>query len=280
MFHSVIKVGMAIQKTLSDIEHLESEIAQWVMIHNLQEETLTPHSTRSSELAKGHSASLIKVIEPRIDHINKMIKGLNMIGTVFKNKHKVELIDKKELFKIIKERFLFVADKDDVRVNNENFELKKSRILFKTRESISTYMQRMDIAERFDDLSRLEKKHANQIKNAIDITSMGIYDIGTFTAGRAVEDCINSYLRKLFQNKKMKRFSLTEVKFVDKIGKLKGANIINEKLYHDLSSVRISRNDSGHPVKTRFTRTDAIEAINLSISLVNRLSAKSKKLTR
>jgi mRNA-degrading endonuclease RelE of RelBE toxin-antitoxin system len=138
----------------------------------------------------------------------------------------------------------------------------------------------MDKTKQFEDLKKISKNYSTQLKNAINISSMGIHDVSVFTSGRAVEDTINNYFRLLMENQKTRRIRLKDYRFDAKIGLLKKQSLIDDKLYHDLSSVRISRNDTGHPKRASFKQNDAFEAVRQAISIIIKLEKQIKILNK
>jgi len=116
--------------------------------------------------------------------------------------------------------------------------------------------------------------------NAIDIMCLGIFDGAVFTAGRTVEDSVNTLLRELMKKHKFPSIDLKRTSLHDKVKLLSDKGIISTKLFYDLHSARISRNDAGHPTKIKFSRQDALDAINQSVSLINRVELIITKVKR
>ena len=151
MFRSVIQIGMLLQRTLADIEHLERDVATWIMVHNLNEEL---SSSRSEDNGKGYSKTLLLEIEPKIKKIDLQIKALNKISTLLATKSKVTLVKRAEIHRLVKARFSTVAASDAINLNNENFNLKLSHLLRGIRQSIGSYIESLDAIKRFDGLDK------------------------------------------------------------------------------------------------------------------------------
>lgn len=56
---------------------------------------------------------------------------------------------------------------------------------------------------------------------------------------------------------------------------LKGYKIINEKNWHDLNSIRIERNETGHPIYKVIKKSEARSVIFKSILIINKLQHKT-----
>ena len=89
-----------------------------------------------------------------------------------------------------------------------------------------------------------------------------------------------SVLMALIKARKIKRIKLKDYKLDGKIGLLKREGIIGEKLFYDLSSVRVSRNDTGHPKNASFKATDASDAIRRGQSLIFTLEKRIKQIKK
>lgn len=125
--------------------------------------------------------------------------------------------------------------------------------------------------EIFDNLEKLNKKYRESIKEAINIRSMRYPLTSIFVCGRTIETILDDLIKKAIKNKKIGRVNLRRTRYEDKIGKLKGIKIIDDKTFHELNSIRIDRNETGHPIKNERLRDENKVIIDNSIILIRKL---------
>ena len=268
MVSNLIKVGTIVGKVVSDIEILHKDVSLWLMIHNLNENLESKNTVQNG---KNYAKKLLLEIEPKIKMINEEIKALNKISTLFELDYKIKIIKIDGLKKVINGRFKVSAkDKDLGTVLDENFHMKMSSYFLDTRKEVYEFIAAMGDNKMLV-IKKVKSPYRTQLMNAVDIMCLGIFDGAVFTAGRAVEDVINNLLRELIKKHRIPSIDLKRKSLYDKVKLLNDNKIITDKLFHDLHSTRISRNDAGHPTKIKFSRQDALDAINQSVSLIRRV---------
>lgn len=275
MFTSVLKVGMLTQKCLSDIALLQRDIAMWIMIHNINEQFKTAQQEKNG---KAYAKSLIEEIEPKVKLINKLIGDLNRVATLLGSKQKIRRIEWDRIKKEINNRFSFIAENGYTEISNENFNLKLQEILSLTQKSVEGYINAHEHAVLVPEISKIKtKKLAGGLKDALDIGSMGVHQIAIFTVGRVIEQLVNNYIRVLIKNKKLARMKLADVKLDTKIGILKKHGLISDKMFHELTSIKISRNDTGHPLGGSYSRAQVIGSVNQAVLIVKYVEKKMER---
>ena len=278
MFTSVLRIGMLTQRCLSDIALLQRDISTWIMVHNLNEHLPTAQQER---YGKQYAKSLIQEIEPKVKLLNKLIGDLNRVATLLGSKQKIQRIEWSNIKKEINARFSLIATKEYSEISNENFNLKLQRIFSITQKPVEEYINAHEHSSLAPEINKIKtKKFASGLKDALDIDSMGMHQIAIFTVGRVIEQLVNDYLRALIKSKKLARIKLTEVKLDTKIGILKKQKLISDKMFHELTSIKIARNDTGHPLGKSYSRSEAIGSVNQAVLIVRDIEKRIKKLNQ
>jgi hypothetical protein len=265
-------MGMFFRSILDRTSHLNEIISQHLMMHNLYENfKISDTKNRALENLK----HLEKIIELETNGINEMIKAANSILINTVSDERIPLINHAELRKIFRERFDEVYTQKELRkLSNENFSIKLNRILSKSKESLQNFLNSVDKSYYFEGFENLKNGYKDGISDAININSIAQFKDSIFVVGRTIEEGLDRILKSAIKNKKIKRISITDTKYGDKIGKLRGANIIDEKLFHELNSIRIDRNKSGHPVNKKFTVEENKFVISKGIVILLELQKK------
>lgn len=129
--------------------------------------------------------------------------------------------------------------------------------------------------EKFEEIKFLKDKYKKGIHEAIDIFSIGYNETSVLVVGRTVETLLDDILKKCIKEKKIEKLNLKKIRYDVKIGKLKGNKIINEKNWHDLNSIRIERNETGHPIYKKIKKSEARSIIFKSILVIKKLQNKT-----
>lgn len=275
---TIIKIGIILQTIRSRMEHLLRSIDESLTVHNLYEHF--PTSSTQEDISKNQKEIISKVLSEAKD-INKMIKGSNSIIRIIEYKKKIVPLDLITLRKLVRLRFKSVhAKKEAQELSNENFRLKIHRQFSKSRISINDFIALVEAEQEVEGLSKLKENYKNGINAAINIYSTGHHKTSIFVVGRTVEKVLDDLIRVAMKKGKLKRVSIPQIKYEKKIGILKTTNIINEKLFHDLSSVRIDRNKTGHPIRRIFKKDENKLVISSGINLILRLQKILKRLER
>lgn len=269
MFTNLIKLGMIASKVLADIQGLQRDISLWLIVHSVNEFT---RSKNAQQNGKKYLKSLFAEIEPKIKVINSEIVALNKVSTLFEGNFRLKTIKIDGLKKIVKSRFEIISKDGESKHLDENLDLKINHYFRETREAVANFANAVSSMTKFErSLKKVKPQYKDNLSNAIDIMDMGIYDVSIFTSGRTVEESVNRLLKILISKKKIESFDINKKMLGTKVKILNDNRILTEKTYFDLSSLRVSRNDTGHPNKVKFTKQEASEMITLSISLLCRI---------
>lgn len=271
----IIKIGMFLQMIISRIEHLLRNVEESLMLHNLHESF--PSSTREDVL-KNQKKTILKILTEAKD-INEMIKGSNEIIKLLGHKKKIVPIDLIAIRRFIQLRFKSIHKKEETqKLDNENFRIKVRRQFYKTKKSVKDFIVLVEEEQNFEGLDKLKKNYKKGINAAINIYSIGYYKTSIFVVGCTVEEVLDDLIRSAIKKGRLKRVNVSQIKYEKKIGILKNNRLIDDKLFHDLSSVRIDRNKTGHPIKRAFKKNENKLVILTGINLILRLQKILRKL--
>jgi len=278
MFGNLIHIGMIVSKIIADIEDLRRDISTWLLVQNINEFTSSKNAEKNG---KEYLKKLLVEIEPKIKVINKEIMALNKISTLFEGNFRLKTLKVDGLRKILKARFETISKNGESQFLDQNLDLKINQYFLETRQRVINFSDSVSSAPKFErGIKKVKKEYRNGIKNAIDIMDIGIYDVSIFTSGRTVEESLNKLLKVLFSKKTIEKFDIKYTMLNKKIKILYDEHIINEKTFHDLNSLRISRNDSGHQSKIKFTKQEASDAVTQALSLLVRVEKLISKYSR
>lgn len=223
---------------------------------------------------------IIKKIKAFVDDLNKHIKffndeNLKRMSFYFPNLPPLKLINKEELALQLNRRFLKSYKKrDSQELANEVLDLKIISCIDEPVNSILNFQK--SIKDLFGDIDiKLPKKYARGFLEAKIILSTGCSETAVFVVGRTIETLINDLLINEIKKSNLKEFDLKTTKLENKIGKLKGISIIDEKEFHILQKLKFDRNDFGHPFNREVSFSEAkriiLDALNLAIILEKKL---------
>lgn len=270
-----VKIGIFIENINRRVDRLHPHIESSLMMHNLYESfSLKDNGPRFKQNYK----HLLAHIKTEVDGTNKQIKAANKLLSLLKHKKEILQIDYLAIKQVTDERFNEkLGENKSQKLSNENFKLKIDKIITATRKSIFELANYLNEVEKFNQLDKLNKEYKNGVEEAIDIYSFGHLNTSLFVLGRTLEDVLDAGLRKLIKSKKIKKILINKTKYEAKIGILMNANFIDERLFHELNTVRIDRNDTGHPTKRKVTREECENTIQRVILLIEKLQ---KNLSR
>ncbi len=224
---------------------------------------------------------IIKQIEVFAGDFNKHIKffndnNLKRMSLYFPNLPFLKLINKEELLLQLNKRFLkSYKKKDSQELANEVLDLKITTIINEPINSILNFKKH--ISNLFRDINiKLPKKYARGFLEAKINLSTGCSETAVFATGRAIETLVDDLLINEIKKSTIKEMDLKTTKLEDKIGKLKGISIINNKEFHILQKLKFDRNDFGHPFDREVSFNEAkriiLDALELAIILKKKLT--------
>lgn len=265
-------MGMFLRSISERTTHLRRSIDEYLMVHNLYERfTTSDIKTRALDNLK----ELEKMVDLEARGINGMIKSANKLLSITVYEKRIQLIDVAELRRLFKLRFKEIyKDKSLQNLGNENFKLKLDELLLNHRKALQDFLDSVDKEYTFEGFSKLKDNYKVGIGDAIDIMSIAQFKESVFVVGRIIEELLDKLLRSAIRSKKIKKIIIGDTRYDSKIGILKGAKIIDEKTFHELNSVRIDRNKSGHPTRKRFTFKDNKLVIERGIAILQELQDK------
>lgn len=271
-FAMSIKIGIFIENINRRVDRLHPHIDSSLMMHNLYERFPLKDN---GPYFKENYKHLLTHIKTEVDGTNKQIKAANRLLSLLEQNRKILPIDYIAIKNVIDERFSEkLGEKKSQTLSNENFKLKIEKIITSTRESIFDLVNYLNEVEKFNQLEKLNDGYNDGVEEAIDIYSFGHLNTSLFVLGRTLEDVLDDALRDLMKTKKIQKIILSKTKYEAKIGILMNANFLDERLFHELNTVRIDRNDTGHPTKKRFTREECENAIQRVILIIEKLQKK------
>jgi hypothetical protein len=267
-----LKLGIFIENINRRVDRLYPHIESSLMMHNLYESF--PLKDNKKRFDENHS-KLITYINDEVKGINKQIKGANRILKLLKYKRQILPIDFISIRTAINERFneIFKESKPQ-EISNQNLKLKLSNVISKTSKSIFDLITYAKDRESFEGVDKLTKIYQDLVENAIDIYSFGHFNTSLFLLGNTLEYVLDDSIRKLIKDKKIRRIYPRKTKYINKIGILKENKFIDERLFHELNTVRIDRDETGHPTNRKCSSEECQNMINRVILIISQLQKK------
>lgn len=220
----------------------------------------------------------IKKIQQNVDYFNEAVKKFNKIVLedidFFPNLPNLQFIDQKNLLLNLNQRFLKkYKNKESQGLANEVLNLKIISLLNQVTNSIS------DIEKFFlnlmDDINiDISEKYKRGFREARAILSIGCSETAVFVIGRTIETLIDDLLINEIKKSNIQKIDLKKIKLGNKIGKLKGISIIEDKEFHMLSKLKFDRNDFGHPFDREISFDEAKRIILDAFDLIKILEKK------
>lgn len=271
-FAIALKIGIFIENINRRVDRLYPHIESSLMMHNLYE-TFSPEDNRN-RFNENHK-KLVNHIKIEVGEINKQIRSGNRLLNLLKFGKQIQLVDFISIKAAIDERFSDVFKEDrSQEVSNQNLKLKLSSLISKTSKSIFDLTIYAKEKETFDGLKKINKKYRDGIEEAIDIYSFGHRNTSLFILGKTLELVLNDSIKKQVKEKETKRIILSKTKYISKIGILKESRFIDERLFHELNTIRIDRDDTGHPTKRKCTTEECKNTISRVILIISQLERK------
>lgn len=265
-----IKLGNAIGDIIRQLQKLEHFIGLFLLKHNLRE---TISDRKSLHVNKNE---LFVKIKPIVKDINDNIQICNEFFTFLEIKNKIKKLSFDDLYRILNDRFGTILNvKSHQSLGNENFRMKLHLVFYGVTKSINEVLIFIENDSKIKEFSNLKRKYKMGMIAANNIRSFGCHLESIFVVGRTIELILDDLLRKAMkENKIKKKISLRKIKYQDKIGILKNLKIIDEKSFHELNSVRIYRNETGHPIKQKYLKSESKIIIEKSVFVLDRLQRK------
>jgi len=250
-----------------------------LMMHNMYESL--PVSDTKQLVSENQNRIVARALVGARE-INRMVSLANKGISISKHESIIQSLHLKGIEELIKQRFRSIYDKGEAqKLSNENFRLKLNRIFLIVNDSVIDFMKLTEEERKFDFRDQIKNdKYSNGIEESIDIFSFGHYKTSIFVIGRTLEDVVTDVLILAMKKGRVGKKKISSLDYKDKIGLLYGKNVIDDKLFHDLSSIRIDRNKSGHPIKRTFKKGDNKLFISKGISTIIELQKKSDFLKR
>ncbi|HSW55014.1 MAG TPA: DUF4145 domain-containing protein [Ignavibacteriaceae bacterium] len=271
--HSSFLLGYGIQGVFSELEKLVLSLEPLNSLVSLKEKI----DSKSYKKTITYDIKFILTnLKLRVNKINSSIKLSNEILSMIRLDVRIIPLKYMTLSSIIRNRYYHVSTDEKAReLRNQNFKLKFNLEIEKTAISVNKIVEIIKRAETFEEIKLLKEKYKRYILEAIDIFSIGYNETSILVVGRTTEILLDDMLKKSMEEKKLKIIDLKKTKYNEKINILKSNKIINEKNWHDLNSIRIDRNETGHPIYTRFNKNDARSIISKTILIIKGLQSKT-----
>jgi len=278
-FSFAIKIGLLLGEIKNRLRHLERDVDESLMMHNMYESL--PVSDTKQLVSENQNRIVARALVGARE-INRMVSLANKGISISKHESIIQSLHLKGIEELIKQRFRSIYDKGEAqKLSNENFRLKLNRIFLIVNDSVIDFMKLTEEERKFDFRDQIKNdKYSNGIEESIDIFSFGHYKTSIFVIGRTLEDVVTDVLILAMKKGRVGKKKISSLDYKDKIGLLYGKNVIDDKLFHDLSSIRIDRNKSGHPIKRTFKKGDNKLFISKGISTIIELQKKSDFLKR
>ena len=219
---------------------------------------------------------LLESLKKYVSDLNHSIDLLNKILKIIKLNKRVEKIRFSEIKPIINQRFNEFYPKDKERqLADENLNFKILSIFQKTNKSLYEISKIYYSQEKIENFDKIPKKYEDDIKEAMDINSIGYPETAIFVIGRTAEKIVDVLIKKYVKLKKIKKIDVKKTKFENKIGILKNNKIIDDKQWHGLNHLRIDRNITVHPcMKPKTLKKTFKKNLLLTIDLIIELKKK------
>ena len=279
--YSLLSDGMVFTIVSSMIQELMSPIEQSLMLHNLLETSPLKDLKDSKNKLNKNLKRLKGVLTPRIKEINSKIQILNSEIKGLDFKYQIPELKLKQILQVIERRMSTVLEIDNAQnMGNDLFRKSLYEVFQKTNEPIFFFLKEIK-KERLEDLLEcLEEDYKEGMRQALSVCSIGYYTTAVFIAGRTVEELVNDYYKLLFKIGHLEKLDLNTSKFTfeNKINRLNSEKLINESTYHNLSNVRIDRNEFGHPSAKKLSKESAHLKIKVILSEIPEIQKNIKKL--
>ena len=271
--HGAVIIGTVLNDVLRQLEKLKLTLEPFLSLTSLKEQIDPDNYERTIKKDLKNFFDRVKI---GVNDINSLIKEMNEIIAMIRIDKKLVPLRYRELTRIIRERFyLVVEEKKTRKLREDNFNIRFSRELDKTAKSVVDLIGLLSALEKFEEIKSLKDKYKKGMHEAIDIFSIGYNETSVLVVGRTVETLLDDILKKCIKEKTIRKFNLKKIRYDDKIGMLKGNKIINEKSWHDLNSIRIERNETGHPIYNEIKKSEARSIIFKSILVIKKLQNKT-----
>jgi hypothetical protein len=235
-FSTSVQIGIFIENINRRVDRLYPHIESGLMMHNLYE---TFPTKDNSKYFKENFKHLLLHVENEVEGINKQIKAANKILRLLMHGKEILPIDYHSIKIIIEQRFADkLKEKKPQELGNENLKLKIDNVITKTRKSVFVLVNYFEEVEAFSGQDKLSKRYWGDIGEAIAIFSFGFLNTALFVLGRTLESVLDDALKKLMSERKIERIILSKTKYESKIGILKSKNFIDERLFHELNTIR------------------------------------------
>ena len=247
---------------------LQKEMEDVLMFHNLYETFPSDHT----EAYTGKNQKIVKdLVARRTSEINERIRFMNQGIRFTEKKERVSLVSRKILLNLVKDRFTVVyKSEESQKLANENLKIKINNHLSLVKKSVMDLVQSVDDDNKDIDFSGINEEYWEELNEARDMYSVGYHRTSVFVLGRTIERTTNDIF-KLLIRKRIKSVKEIPDKFDAKIGILKSKEIIDEKLFHELSTLKIDRNDTGHPVVRSISREENELILKKTVLLLKKL---------
>lgn len=279
--YSLLHDGMVLAIVSAKIGDLQTPIEQSLLIHNLLETSPLKDLRDRKDQLSVNSKKLKETLGPRVKEINSSIKTLNKEIKGLDFKYLIPELELKNIIQVVEKRMATILEVDDAQnIGNDLFRKNLYEVFRKTNESIFNFLREIK-KERFEEsLEYLEEEYREGMRQALYVCSIGYYTTAVFIAGRTVEELINNYYKRLLKIGRLDKIDITSSKFTfeNKINKLNSEKLITESTYHNLSNVRIDRNEFGHPSAKKLSKESAHLKIRVILSEIPEIQKRIKKL--
>ena len=279
-----ITIGFSLGMLHSQITELANRIINLRNKHNMIEHInilAGEELSGEDEEEVKKNLPIIKQIEAFVDNFNKNIKffndnNLKRMSFYFPDLSPLKSINKEELLLQLNRRFLKSYKKrESQELANEVLDLKIASGINEPINSILNFQK--SISDLFKDFDiKLSKKYVRGFLEAKIILSAGCSETAVFVAGRTIESLVDDLLINEIKKSNLEEFDLKITKLENKIGKLKGISIIDDKEFHILQKLKFDRNDFGHPFDRDVSFSEAkriiLDALDLAIILEKKLT--------
>ncbi len=223
-----------------------------------------------------------KELTDKIEEINLSIENLNeKLLEGWKLEKRVVPLNEPNIISLYKERFNKKwSSQESLNLANKNFQLGISFELNKSLNSIREFSEHFESLEYFPGYDGINMPHKKEIQEAIHINSIGYGRTAVLCVGRTIEDLVNKFLKRLYEENKISKEDYEkkiESKHIDKIGFLNGKFLTDEE-FTKLKAFSFDRNKGGHLNLGDISNERAKTFVQQGIWLVLDLQSKIKKI--
>lgn len=282
--HNIITLGILMESIELEIKSfLDSYIDKIVILKSLKEELLLTEIEQKVKRKENIKIS-IDSAKKRIQKINFLIKEFNEILSLLDLKNSLKELDETKICNIFENRLeKDFFEEDSIVLANEHLFLALSSEFKTVMDSIKELMDYFKRFQVFEGIENLEKLYYKQIKEAINIFSIGYGQTAVLCAGRILEGMINDYLKKLLEKKDISLENFNEFinnKYNNKLGFLKDKVFLSEEEFIKLKAFTFDRDKGGHPHLGDINQEKAKILISSAIWLIIDFQIKFKKLVK